>query len=961
MTRAGPSTDISRKDIRQALRSWHDSVQLGRSPLVKLPAAEAEWRTGGFSASEVGRGIGLRAALQHAMAALAQTPGLKAERWSTLLTGLYIEGRSPAYLMDSLGLARSTFDHEHAAALEALARSLHDVGEAAPPSAPPSVMRLQMTPPLPLHPVLGRDDLLAEVRRRVLGAAPTSIALHGLPGSGKTTLAAALASDPEVLERYPDGVLWAGLGQRPDMGAKLGQWAGVLGVPWAEVIHRTHSEERCQLVHSAIGERRLLLVVDDVWDLAHTRAIAVAGPQCAQLFTTRSLAVAAELSSFPPVRLPALEIEDGVQLLLHFAPRLLGEDLDLARGLVRSVGGLPLALVLIGRRLRQEAALESTSRMHQVLVDLMDPERRLRIEAPPLPSDAQPTLPPASPLSLYAAIELSEQAMDELTRAGFHALCALPPEPATFDETAALAVSRLPADSLTRLVAAGLVEAAGSGRYRLHPAITDYCRLGGIGPLVLRRLADHTRELLSRAQGSPAELERDLPVIQAGLDAALGDAPSEGFVDLTLALLKPVDQLGAWALAEPYWTKAENWARQEFDRERLLGIQAARAQAALHLAAFTDAECFAMEGLMLALEMDDARQAARMFQTLGAVAFNRGDHTAAESSYRNGLRQAEAEDLDNERCALQANLASVHLVRGQFESAQSLLDQALQLARRLGDVRREASILMNLGVVAAQTGDRAQAARAFEESLELSQKTGSWEQRLFLLVNLGALASDEGQLSLARARFEEALVLAHQLGDRVRICLLLGNLGSIMMQQGNLEAAASRLEQGIGLARAIGQPEALALLLTNAGELDLRQGQAGLAEDRLREALHLADQVGQPRLQAAAQCGLANVLLNEGRVEDAEGLYRSSLELASRSGLRLTEAEAEFGLARVELGQGKKASARRRGKHSLELVLGHSPALEVEVREWIAGLERRKRLPAAPASQARGGTVPGEG
>jgi tetratricopeptide (TPR) repeat protein len=948
VTRARDPQSPSRKDLRQALRSWHDSVQLGHSPLADLPATQAARREGGFSSSEVGRGLALRTALQRALGMLSQTPGLKHERWSALLTGLYVDGRSPEYLMDSQGLARSTYDHEHAAALDALGRCLQAAGEAAVPPviapAPP-----QMAPPLPLHPLLGRDELIADLRQQLLGEAPPSIALHGLPGCGKTTLAAVLACDAAIRQRFPEGVLWAGLGQQPDLGAHLGLWAEMLGVPWAEVVRHTRPEERCQLVRSAIGARRMLLVLDDVWDLAHVRAMAVAGPACAQLVTTRSLSLATELGAASPVRVPELLIADGLQLLLHFIPTLPEAELPRARGLVESLGGLPLALVLIGRRLRAEAALGSEAHVRQVLEDLTDPQKRLRVEVPRLPSDLQPTFPPEAPLSLHAAIELSERPFDELTRAGFHALGALPPGPGTFDEATALAVSRLPADGLAQLVLAGLLEAVGDGRYRLHPAIHDFCRGQGTAPQAYQRLARHTLDRLTHGHPKPSELERDLPVLRAGLEAALRLGLPEDFADLSLALFGPVEHAGAWALAEPYWTRAEAWAREALDQERLLALQAARAQAALHLAAFTDAECFAMEGLMLALEMEDAPQAARMFQVLGAVAFNRGDPTAAESSYQNGLRQAEAAGLETERCALQANLASVFLVRGEVEPARSLLDQALHLARRLGDVRREASILMNLGVAAAQAGDHDQARRAFEESLELSQRTGSWEQRMFLLVNLGALASDEGDAPLARARFEEALDLARRIGDRVRTCLLLGNLGATLIQLGEDEAAAESLEEGIELARAIGQPEALSLLLTNGGGLDLRQGRTAQAEQRLHEALRLADQTGQPRLQAAARCGLANVRLVQGQAAQAEELFHAGLDLAARSGLKTTQAEAEFGLARIEFERGKKASARRRAKRSLQLA-GEGHPLARDVGAWI---DSTTGAPAEPSSGSR--------
>src|SRR6516162_4045648 len=58
------------------------------------------------------------------------------------------------------------------------------------------------------------------LKRDLLGAKGDAVAitaaLRGAGGYGKTTLAMALAHDPDIEAAYPDGILWVELGEKPD-------------------------------------------------------------------------------------------------------------------------------------------------------------------------------------------------------------------------------------------------------------------------------------------------------------------------------------------------------------------------------------------------------------------------------------------------------------------------------------------------------------------------------------------------------------------------------------------------------------------------------------------------------------------------------------------------------------------------------------------------------------------------
>ncbi|WP_413807218.1 FxSxx-COOH system tetratricopeptide repeat protein [Streptomyces sp. OE57] len=181
----------------------------------------------------------------------------------------------------------------------------------------------------------GRDQLLAEVRER-LEAAPADtavVALVGLPGIGKTQLAAEYAH--RFAARY-DVVWWVGVDGLPALVERLGALARALG----GVGGRDPDLARAALEALRRGDpyRRWLIVLDDADD---PEAIAGALPAGAGhvLITSRNRAWAdhyAELLDVPP-----LNRQDSVAFVRRRAPRIGPEDAD---RLAAAVEDLPLAL-----------------------------------------------------------------------------------------------------------------------------------------------------------------------------------------------------------------------------------------------------------------------------------------------------------------------------------------------------------------------------------------------------------------------------------------------------------------------------------------------------------------------------------------------------------------------------------------------------------------------------------------
>ena len=165
-------------------------------------------------------------------------------------------------------------------------------------------------PPLPSH-YVSRPEVIRELKQSLFSPSQTGVlvvsAIYGLGGIGKSTVAAALARDPEVLSHFPDGVLWATLGQQPDLLSFLNSWIRALG----DYDYKPTTKEAAgEHLRTLLAEKAALLVVDDVWDAEHFEFFRVGSAACRVLATTRSAPIQGASSFVVP---PSHEYVDDKQ------------------------------------------------------------------------------------------------------------------------------------------------------------------------------------------------------------------------------------------------------------------------------------------------------------------------------------------------------------------------------------------------------------------------------------------------------------------------------------------------------------------------------------------------------------------------------------------------------------------------------------------------------------------------
>jgi hypothetical protein len=190
----------------------------------------------------------------------------------------------------------------------------------------------QMIPLSSEQPLIGRDDLFQTIQHHLLTTSSTAIALHGLPGVGKTTMALALVSNPQIQESFPDGILWAALGPHPNIPEILSRWGTLLGIAASGIGAMSNSTTSwAKILRTTIGVRRMLIKNDDLWDDTDAIALKVGGSHCASLATTRAPHIAASFAAKMAIPVPELSEDDGIVLLQLLAPEITTSDAEKVR------------------------------------------------------------------------------------------------------------------------------------------------------------------------------------------------------------------------------------------------------------------------------------------------------------------------------------------------------------------------------------------------------------------------------------------------------------------------------------------------------------------------------------------------------------------------------------------------------------------------------------------------------
>ena len=705
--------------------------------------------------------------------------------------------------------------------------------------------------PIPLMPLLGREQVQQAARDLLLRPDVRLLTLTGAPGVGKTRLALALGA--EVLEAFTHGVCFISLASISDPALVGSTLAYTLG------LQKIENHSLADRLKAFLRDKQLVLLLDNFEQVLESSSLLTellsACPGLTLLVTSRAvLHLEGEYEfAVPPLavpdlqHLPAYETLAQVAAVALFVQRAQAAQpgFELTRGNAAIIAeicvrldGLPLALVLAAARVKVLTPQALLARL----------KRRLEL----LTGGRQDAA--AHQQTLRTSITWSYNLLSAEEQALFRRLCVFVGG-CTLE--AAEAVGTAPGGSTTPVldIVSSLVdnsllmlrkEAEPEPRLYLLETIREYGleALAACGELERGRDA-HAAYYLSLAERAEAalrsaeqgrwgeRLERDHENIRVALLWLLDHHQIEEASRLATALQQ------FWLL-RGYLSEGRRFLEQalEAGSAEQISVSPIVRTRALYAAGYLafwqndpgQAIALFEESERLSRQLQDERGIAVALTYLATITHNRGNVGAAETMLEEALRLCKKGEENGDLAELLGMMGAKALWHGEYAQARELLEKSLALFKALGDIWRIAAILHLLGLVAYAQGEYANARVLTEESLTHLRTLGKphffVEATTILAYELAAL----GDEVTAHTLLEEALAFSKELESQDDSARVLCGLGHLALRQGERAEARACFEEAITKIKGrwfIPRLKwVLATCLEGLGEIALAQGQA---------------------------------------------------------------------------------------------------------------------------------------
>jgi tetratricopeptide (TPR) repeat protein len=185
----------------------------------------------------------------------------------------------------------------------------------------------------------------------------------------------------------------------------------------------------------------------------------------------------------------------------------------------------------------------------------------------------------------------------------------------------------------------------------------------------------------------------------------------------------------------------------------------------------------------------EPEQAIAIYFNLGSAYNNLGNTQQALEALQQALAICREVGDRNMEAATLSNLGDIHTDLGNTQQALEALQQALAICREIGDRAEEATILNNIGKVYYTLGNTLQALVCLQQASAIRQEIGDHVTGGVTLSNIGRVYADLGDTQQALWYYQQALAICRKVGDRRGEGGTLWNIGMLALDQHHYDFA----------------------------------------------------------------------------------------------------------------------------------------------------------------------------
>lgn len=949
--------------LQNTLRAWHNDASLTVSPLMALKLVEENRRIRTNAADA------LRKTLLDAISDLKPDTGEAdwmnaAWRPYLIFHAQIIDRWSHTKLITQLAVSKSEYYRLRRKALASLAAALaareRDAQHRARRNLRAKVLA-EFPTLLPMREAdcfVGREEMNNHIKQELLDGLEkrrtTRIAIYGLPGVGKSSLAVELADDLQIQDAS-SGVIWLNAGKGAMAERLLLTLANVVRAGSADRTDSTIGSH-IEAISETLAGQPIVLFVDDVWDINCIRPLTQIQGVAVLVITTRLPMIAHDTAITSAIHVPELTSEDCLTVFRHYAPEIVNHSRSEVEELARLCGGLPMAVALAAKRLRRFAYGGQEHRALQVVKSLRDRSQRLALR-----EDSEP-----SARSLEAMIETSVADLDERHRKALARLSALAPGPHTFSLDAFIAITTEDSEVMDDLTDLGLVEPQLNDRYRLHQCLADYfldnkecdaeCQLRASAYFTSLAITNRVRYTV---------LAQELPNILQALRVAQEVGWNQALIEAGCVTVDYMHSVGLLGEAMDWASRIDEASAQLGYTTLVVRTGCLRAKVCLDSEQVADAERLFRRAIDAASQSNVTEELPAAYEGLAKIARRRKDVDSMKHYAELAVKAAEVSGQsvflprllamqyagerpggDHEKPgmsqigrllrspAMRGWMFGFTLyVRGHPQRAERVLQSALQQAHDSGTLSEEFTIRAFLSVVLL-------ALSRFDECEQMAVSGLALKEHVLLPRSLGFCYLSIGHTRYVHGQSEEGIQRClNWHGECIRVnrlesaaLALLEAANCALLTDSSLSSAIAWSQDCLGLLKLTNQSEFVPFPLAIAALAHARLG-------NLAEAQRLYEQSERLMTLDYAQsmpvrATWAEALLMDRQYVRAEQLCRDLSRAAHKFGRVEVEADALFFLAQSLVAQNQSQEALVQASQAYELYVSmrhfrHSAAKEL--------------------------------